>query len=282
MTKKDERLFNPKRVYKKGSLKFIIIGFAVFIVVFGSAAFVYLSAKIDNFGLDKIMTLFERDGEKDGEAVTESDGATFLCMSVSNDVTLESGDREIYFLVLAHMDLKKNVVKFCPLNVKQSYIDSYKYGGANQVASLLEKEYNIKIDRYISSNENTFVLAINYLGGVSFNISDRIEYRTEDLTLILTPGKQTIRGESLIKYLKYLRTNDLHMQGDVFCAMINDFITEKNMERAMTLYRGVIGELDANSNITFVDTADHLHEIEALASKNGQKALTVSDVSELF
>ena len=282
MNKKDERIFNPVKVQKKGRWKWIILGFIVFAVVLGAATFAYLSLKLDNFGADKIMQIFEKNSDSGYSEDFEGKEATILFMSVSSTETQETGRKEIYFLVLSHADMSKKAVTFCPLSVKDSYIDAYEAGSCEEVVSQIEKEYGIYIDRYVSSNENTFALAMNYMDGLEYTIDERIEYRTKDLTLILTPGKQTLKGEALIKYLKYLKETDLSAQGDVFCAMAQQYITPENMENAMSIYKGVLGELSSNSNISFVDTADRLDCLDALAQKQGGFAKSVGSINELF
>ncbi|MBQ8783677.1 MAG: LCP family protein [Clostridia bacterium] len=281
MSKKDERLFNPVRVQKKGRWKYIILGFVAFILVFGSGTLVYLSSKVDSFNLDKIMSVFEKDSQDEGSLSGNTGDATILFMSISSTKTAETGEKEIYFMVLAKADASDAEVKICPIQVKNSYLKSYEAGGENEVMNAVSADYGIEIDRYVSSNENTFALAINYMDGVEYTVPERIEYRTEDLTLILTPGKQTIRGESLLKYLKYFKEAGLSGQADLFCAMAENYITPENMEDPMKIYKGVLGELSGNSNISFVDTADNLDVIELIAQKEGAKAVAVSSVEEL-
>lgn len=281
MSKKDERLFNPVRVQKKGRWKFILLGFVAFILVFGSGTLVYLSSKVDSFNLDRIMSVFEKDSQDEASLSGNTGNAAILFMSISSTETAETGKKEIYFLVLAKANAADGDLKICPIQVKDSYIDSYEAGGENEVLNAVSKDYGIKIDRFVSSNENTFALAINYMGGVEYTVPERIEYRTEDLTLILTPGRQTIKGESLLKYLKYFKEADLSGQADLFCAMADNFITAENMEDPMTIYKGVLGELSGNSNISFVDTADNLDTIEIIAQKEGAKAVAVTSVNEL-
>ena len=282
MNKKDERIFNPVKVQKKGRWKWIVLGFVAFAVVFGAATFAYLSLKLDNFGADKIMQIFEKNSDSGYSEDFEGKEATILFMSVSSTDTQQTGQKEIYFLVLAHADMSKSTVTFCPLSVKDSYIDAYEAGSCEEVVSSIEKEYGIYIDRYVSSDENTFALAMNYMDGLEYTINERVEYRTKDLTLILTPGRQTLKGEALIKYLKYLKETDLSAQGDIFCAMARQYITPDNMENAMSIYKGVLGELSSNSNISYVDTADRLDCLAALAETDGKFAKTVSSVDELF
>lgn len=280
--KKDERIFNPVKVQKKGRWKWILLGILSFVLVFGAATLFYLSDKLDSFGLGEVMELFEKDSGITDSADSADVSATILFMSVSSAKTEESGRNEIYFLVLANADIKSKTVRFCPLPVKDSYIDAYESGSENGICEAVSKEYGTSIDRYVSSNENTFALAINYMGGLQYDVPQRVEYRTKDLTLILTPGKQTIKGESLVKYLKYCKENDAARQGDLFCSMVNEYVTEENAEKAMNLYKGVLEELGSNSNISFIDTADNLKYIKLIAEKKDKKAESVSEIKNLF
>ncbi len=280
MNKKDQRLFNPVRVHRKGQWKFIVLGFVVFALIFGSATLVYLSAKIDDFSVDRIMSVFEKDSQDEDLLSGNRGSTTILLTSVSTTETLESGKREMYFLILAKADTAEGIIKFCPLEVKDSYVTRYEAGGGAELIKAVSDEYGIKIDKYIASDENTFPLAINYMDGVEFIVPERIEYRTEDLTLILTPGRQTIKGESVLKYLKYFKTKGLDGQGELLCAMVDNYFTEENMEDPMKLYKGVLGELSGNSDISFVDTADNLDVIREIAQKE-EKAISVSSVNEL-
>lgn len=281
MSKKDERLFNPVRVHKKEMWKYFLIGFIAFFLVFGSVTLVYLSSKVDSFNADKILSAFEKDSFDDGALSGKTGDATILFMSVSSSKTAETNEREIYFIVLAKADASDGSLKICPVEVKSSYLKSFESGGENEVMNAVSKDYGIKIDRYVSSNENTFALAVNYMDGVEYTVPERIEYRTEDMTLILTPGRQTIKGESLLKYLKYFKQAGLEGQADLFCAMAENYITPENMENPMNIYKGVLGELSGNSNISFVDTADNLDVLELIARKDGAKAVAVNSVNEL-
>lgn len=280
MNKKDNRLFNPVRVQRKGRWKYIILGFVAFIIVFGSGTLVYLSSKVDSFNIDRIMTVFEKDSQGSFSVASDAQDATILFMSISSTKTIETGKKEIYFMVLVKADVSASQLKICPIEVKDSYLQIYETGGETEVMNAVSKDYGIAVDRYVSSNENTFALAINYMDGVEYLVPDRVEYRTEDLTLILTPGNQTIRGESLLKYLKYFKETDLSGQADLFCAMAENYITPENMEDPMKIYKGVLGELSGNSNISFVDTADNLDIIESIAEKEN-KAVAVSSVADL-
>ena len=281
MKKKEPRRFTFEKVKRKGRWKGIVFGFVAFVLIFGIAAGAYLYTKTDFIGKDKIMSFFDVSAKRDEDSPTIGETANILLMSISSFDTIESGTKEIYFLVLAHADTGSKEISFCPLEVKSSYIESFEQGGESEIVTELEKEYKIKIDRYVSSDENTFALAINYMGGLQYTVEENVTYRTPDLTLILTPGYQTLKGENLLKYLKYFKEKDLKSQGDLFCKMVENYLTEKNMEDAMTIFKGVLTNLAANTDISYVDTADNLDNIEIFVNNPGANTRTVGSVDEL-
>lgn len=281
MKEKEPRRFTFEKVSRKSKWKGIVLGFAAFILVFGVAAGAYLYTKTDFVGKEKIMAFFDRATDKETSESGAAKEATILFMSISSEDTLESGKKEIYFMVLAHADTKQKQIRFCPLKVKDSYLKSYEQGGESEIVTALEKEYDIKIDRYVSSNENTFALAINYMGGLQYTVSEAVTYRTPDLTLILTPGYQTLKGENLLKYLKYFKDTDLSKQGELFCRMTENYLTEKNMEKAMQLFKGVLSNLADNTDVSYVDMADNLDSVEVFVNNPGANTQTVASVDEL-
>ncbi len=78
--------------------------------------------------------------------------------------------------------------------------------GNKEFVSVVEATFGSEIDGYICSDETDFRTMINYFGGVEITVPEQVEYRNEGLTLILVKGKQSLRGDSLFKYLCYLDT----------------------------------------------------------------------------
>lgn len=284
MNKKETRLFNPVRVRRTSKLKNFLIAFTAFILVFSIAGGLYIykngTSGVDNI-IKKAGSIFESDETEQAAPETYKNvSANFLIMSISSAVTQETGNKEIYFIAIAHADAEKGKIKILPIAAKPSYIYIYNEGGAEAVTKEVAKEYNIKIDKYIASNENTFALAVNYMGGLEYDVPERVEYRTADLTLILTPGKQTIKGEVLLKYIKYLKSFGLPKQSEILCLMMNEYFTPGNFENAMQIYKGLITNISGESNISFVETADNLKYIKTITDNKNVKAVTVSSVEE--
>lgn len=281
MKEKEPRRFTFEKVSRKGRWKGVVLGFIAFVLVFGTAAGVYLYSKTDLINKAEIMAIFDKSDGKENSLQGEGGSANILFLSISSKETIESGEKEIYFMVLAHADTQQKVIKFCPLQVKNTYLQYFEQGGVSEIVSALEKEYNIEIDRYVSSDENTFALAINYMGGLQYTVSENVTYRTPDLTLILTPGYQTLKGENLLKYLKYFKEKDISMQGELFCRMVENYLTEKNMEKAMQKFKGLMNNLADNTDISYVDAANNLDNIDVFVKNLGANTQTVSSVDEL-
>ena len=71
------------------------------------------------------------------------------------------------------------------------------------------------------------------------------------------------------------------MQGEIFCKMVENYLTEKNMENAMQLFKGVMTNLADNTDISYVDAADNLDSIEVFVKNAGANTQTVESVGEL-
>lgn len=283
MNKKERKLFSPVRVRRRSTFKNILLGFIAFVAVFAVVAVFYVSKsgvpeKKEEENVSKVIetTKPNFDDRETYKNVT----ANFLLMSISSSTTIESGEKEIYFMQIAHADAYTGQIKLCPIAAKQSYVDAYNEGGAYAVTKLVAEEYNIKLEKYICSNENTFALAVNYMGGVEYDVPDRLEYRTPDITLILTPGKQTLKGEVLIKYLKYFKSIDISKQNEIIRAFIDGCFTQENFKDPMKVYQGILSSLVGNTNISVYDAADNLKYVRTIVENKRNRVITVSSVEE--
>lgn len=283
MNKKERKMFSPVRVRRGNTFKNILLGFIAFAAVFAVVAVFYLSktGMVDKKEPDNISKEVETTKPNfDDRETYKNVNANFLLMSISSSTTTESGEKEIYFLQIAHADAYTGQIKLCPIAARQSYVDAYNEGGAYAVTKLVAKEYNIKLEKYICSNENTFALAVNYMGGMEYDVPDRLEYRTPDITLILTPGKQTLKGEVLIKYLKYFKSMDLSKQNEIIRTFIDECFTQENFKDPMKVYQGILSSLLGNTNISVYDAADNLKYVRTIVDNKRNRVITVSSVEE--
>ncbi len=154
-----------------------------------------------------------------------------------------------------------------------------KTGDAEFVAAV-EATFGSKIDGYISSDETDFRTMINYFGGIEITVPEQVEYRNEGLTLILVKGKQTLKGDSLFKYLCYLDT--LGAKGNASQALVMGDIL-KGVFKASTANKtdSAFAKISntLNTNITIVDFSQAEKAIKILC-ENGFEAISTVDSPE--
>ncbi|MBO5422057.1 MAG: LCP family protein [Clostridia bacterium] len=174
---------------------------------------------------------------------------------------------EIYFLAMADANMNKQIFEIHPLSPDNpEYITALSTGGEKELVSAVEKAEKIRIDKYVASNADTFALAINYMGGLEYSVPERVEYRTDEYTLILTKGDQTIKGETLLKYFRYCKTlgeqTGLQKQGEILCKMFDSYITAENIAKGDKIYEKVLSKLDSKSDISYIEASRAIHTLK--------------------
>ena len=154
--------------------------------------------------------------------------------------------------------------------------------GESKLVFALEREYGIKIDGYIGSDDDGFKSMINYFGGVTVTVPEQIEYRGDDLTLILVKGKQNMKGDTLLKYIRYLDTlgeRGMSFQASVMTEIFESVFTPSLVSRAERVYSNISNALE--TNITIVDFSSVREAVEAMAEK-GFKVKRVAETPQEF
>ncbi len=283
--------FKTSKQDKKGDLLRFFLAFLAFAVVFGSVSAVVI-LKHNEISLKSI---FSKDSTTESDETTTQEQLTastplsgktnFLVFCSSNDFL------EMYFIHIIEADMDNCVLKDRPLNPDgkasdgKSYAQTLKEGGAGSLVSAVEQKENIKINKYVGSNAETFALAINYMDGLEYTVDNRIEYRTDDYTLILTKGSQTIKGETLIKYFRYCKTlgsDGMRIQGKLICAMLDSYINAENAANGSKIYQKLLSYLDSNSNISFFEAAEAMTTVKAFCdSPNRQQSMIIINDSSI-
>lgn len=198
-----------------------------------------------------------------------------LAYSTSRDL------KEIYFLAIINANMDKPGFEVQPLDPDNpDYITALSTGGEKALVSAVENAEGVKVDKYVASDEDTFPLAVNGMGGLEYDVEKRIEYKAEDFTLILTAGKQTIKGETLLKYFRYCKTlgdEGLIRQGEIICAMIDSYVTPENVEQGDKIYERILSKIDSKSDISHLEISKALQMLKVFCeSENKQSATVVS------
>lgn len=274
--------FNTAKQEKRKSFFRLTAIFICIAVVIGSVSVAVILKNNNNFIKDLFTN--ETTVQSQEESTAEND-----LVDLEQELTgrarvlLYCTDREvseIYFMAMVDANMKRQSFKVYPLKTDNpDYIKALSTGGYKELISKVESAEGIKIDRYIASDTDTFALAINYMGGLEYTVDERIEYRTDDYTLILTKGDQTIKGETLLKYFRYCKTLDaqtgLQQQGDLICAMIDEYITSENVEKGDTIYEKVLSKINSKSDISYIEASKALQMLKLLCESDKRQPAKV-------
>lgn len=275
-----EHKFKTEKQSKTGNTLRFICAFLAFLLVFGSIS-LFVMMKNNNLSLKDMLK--SSSGEE--ESRTSDDNIIDVPEEISGSTNFmfyctDSAQTEIYFISVVTADMDNKTFRVLPVNTDDvDYLNQLKTNGYRGLESAVEKKLGIKIDKYAASNAETFALAINYMGGLEYNVTERIDYKGKgDFTLILTEGEQTIKGDDLIKffrYAKHLGTNGMKLQGELVCSMLDSFINSENTEKGLTIFEKVLSKIKSQSDINHVEAVKMIDTLKVLCKSEDRKPASV-------
>lgn len=190
------------------------------------------------------------------------------------------GDNTIRFISVVTADLDNKELSITPFDPTVSVSapgctgtlsKQLDYGTA-QLVLAIETYSGIKIDKYVRSTDSKFKSIINYIGGVEVNVEHQIDIRTPELTAVIAKGKQTMAGDTMLKYIRSFETQP-QKQAEIIADMIEQKLTAGNLANADSLYTKIINLTE--SNISAVDFFSDMQQgFKALLY--GQNSVTVT------
>lgn len=191
---------------------------------------------------------------------------------------------ELRFAWLVNVEMPERRAVVCSLDINkklgEGYDDSIRQTFASKgIKSLvegMEAEFEIKIDGYIGSDDESFKSMINSLGGVEITVPEQISYRSGDFALTLVKGKQNMKGDTLFKYIRYLCTLDKDgrdLQADAMSEMLAYVFKPSNINKCDSIFSKISNTLE--TNLTIVDYSSAKAGIETLVEEGFASIRTV-------
>lgn len=81
---------------------------------------------------------------------------------------------------------------------------AFAYGGVPLIRKTIESFLDVEIDRYVQVDFEGFAGIIDVLGGVDYNVEQRMYRPSEDIDL--QPGQQTLNGQQALAYVRWRGT----------------------------------------------------------------------------
>ena len=273
MKKKCEFSLKTEKEMQRQKTKRFFIGFFSFLIVFACFSMLYFLISYDF----DISSLINARGDEDTTETTEAaKGYTasagplrFLLFCTDSEA------KELRFIVIAGIDMDKEEFVICSLSenervsvdgANETFLKHYIDGGAKRLVSAVEKFNGIKIDRYIAASDNGFKKAINHAGQFKIMIDKQINFRKGDFSVIFVEGEQKLRGDDLLKYMrycKYLGDDGLDLQAEAIGMMLTQYINADNLAKSDALFSSIINNVE--SDITVLDFKSALQALNFIA-----------------
>ena len=254
------------------------MAFSCFFVLLASISFLLLLKHYD-FNLSAIANPKEQTTAEETtvQPVPKVDGVRNYLLVCTSDA-----DNTMRFASVVTADMNSKTLSIKALNTSASvaaaghtgtFSQHLSYGGSPQLLLAAEKLSGLKIDKYVCSKDSKFKSIINYVGGIEITVEKAIDIRTPELTAIIGAGKQTMTGDTMLKYMRVYE-NDPDKQAEIIALMIEQKLTSSNLSKADSYYKRIINLAD--SNISVVDFADMKRSFEALLYENKAVSVTVN------
>ena len=261
MARRNNLVFETQKRSGTGSTRkfWLVLVVCVLLVLTVSLAAILKGSDYDvdtAFGFEKESTTEEVTSET--KVVSFSAERVFLLLCADSD------RQTVHFMNIVKVEMPRCRVTVLSIdpdaviqtngNGGESPESIYAKSGERALVSALEAAYDIDIDRYAAANPNDFKTFVNYFGGLKITVPEQIEYKTDQINLVLIKGNQTIKGDSLYKYMLYLGTlgaDGREKQSAAMLEILGGIFNASNTERRNKIFSQITNNF--TTDMTIVD-----------------------------
>ncbi|MDO5560356.1 MAG: LCP family protein [Oscillospiraceae bacterium] len=152
--------------------------------------------------------------------------------------------------------------------------DIYKKGGILELKDAVSKTLDIKIDRYLKLNNETFTLLCDVLGGVNINVPSGLRGLNE--------GTQNLSSEFIIKFLsnkKFSEPDRTEATGNLVSEMLIQ-TTGNRVASALDYTFEKLVNSSTETDITAIDYNDQKKALEYMLTNNQFEATYINPSTE--
>ncbi len=258
------------------NFKYFIIAFAVFVLVLALSSVFLFMYSID-FDFDNFVDKTE---ESTTENITQSTDTAYSVEALSGKSTVLfvcADGKEAFnfaFSVTCDFDNQQMTVKAVDKSTKISlngvqstYSDVYEYSFVEGLKTAFNESYNIETDKYFICDSDGAKEVLSLFDGITLNVMSDVDYKTDNISVELKKGKQTVSGK--IAY-NYLAISDNATRQQIVCDIINSVLNEAYVDNSQGLFSDFVnaGETD----ISIIDYSNHIEKLK-IYSKASDKFL---------
>lgn len=240
MKRNSNDIFKPQKTKKKRNPKFKYFAFAfsLFIIILSVfSAFLFMRSidfDFDNL-VDRVSTEVPSTSAENTEpaySVSQLSGKRSYLFVLTD----EASKPDFSFTVYADFDAKQMTVS--PYDCTDVNIESV-------------------ADKYIICTPTQFKNILESFGGVTVNVPNDVNYKSQDFNVVLDKGTQKLSEEYAYKYLAVSEKNE---QARIFCDIINSALTPENSENGDELFKTFVN--NCKTNISVIDYSNAAEKIK--------------------
>jgi len=249
--------FTTEKNVKAKRVKFFVISFVCFVLLFGSVSFLMLLRSL-NYDLSNIV------GKKDLSTSEETEPTTSITDNLTGTKTFfvacTGNAEDLTFAAFIRADLDSRKLSVTALdtddtvnangfegNLKQHY----QRAGIRQLTNAAESLSGLTADRYVCFTETNFRKILRTIGDITVNVHKDISLSRSDIILELKAGEQKLSPDTLLKYMKYGDNGDelFKVQERTLSSIVKSLLVPKNAAKSDTLYSSTINLMESNISV---------------------------------
>lgn len=275
---------------KRGPVqKAVILGaLLLFLVVSGTVSYVVLDAYDYNLSA-AFSDWFGKRQEETTQGETPLQGnANFLAIITANRT------REAYAFAVIHAGLEEKMFRVVTIppdtltqngSKEETLEDILFTSGAESTCRAVEQLTGLTIDRYVRATQGGFEKLVDQLGGVQFQVEKDLIYNSEELSMHVQGGEQTLTGSGALHVMRYPEWEQgemyqYQMQARLLAALIDQHLTAQNAEKGDALFDTLINLVQ--SDISVADYRAHAQTIAAYAELDGKQPTQATVARGIF
>ena len=150
---------------------------------------------------------------------------------------------------------------------KQTFADSYSYGGINSLINSIESVRKCSVTRYMIIDKSGVGKLTEILGKVNLYVTEGFTYTASDKSYEVTAGNNDMDSDMLYTYLDILsKKSDKTILADTLCDIINFYIKGISAENTEKLFGDICNCVV--TDITITDYFSSKNDFEYLLSHN--------------
>ena len=269
---------------KNGKRKaLLIILFLCLVIILGSVSMLLLWRSYDY----DFNNMFVKQDESTTSAPTTTTPADVkysgnyeFLVAVTND-----DKSHTLFLNMVCVDMGEKIIRVVPIDDNISDSSTGKScgelvcsDGMVSTVNTLNSYYSIEIERYVLLTESSFKSLFRYMGDITINLDEDIEYDTEDMFLELNRGENILSSDKTYKYMKYICEKysgyeKSQRTAEIIVAAFSSFYTTERFSSADNTFSDIINYCE--TDITIVDYTNTKEKLQYLLPQSSKEKLKV-------